>query len=550
MPMKTTKAFVAAIIAAISTFALRADHAPRAVLPDAVVDLRTVEGAARVNGQWRYSDTHIHEMDHKSVGPDLKASGAANRTFDFTPDARAADFDDSKWEVIPADSLEKRRGNGRLSFNWYRLNVTVPEKVGGFDARGSTIVFEIVVDDYAEVWVNGKAPFVLGQNGGSVAAGWNAPNRVVLTKNAQPGEQFQIAVFGINGPISTHPDTYIWVRSATLDFYSPDKLSKAREVKLQVDKKDVALDAIIPANAKLERLADGFAFTEGPVWIDAHNPAIAPDSDEGFLLFSDPNNNTIYRMTPDGDVQIYKTKSGYSGENIGEYHQPGSNGLTTDEQGRLTICQHGNRRAIRIEKNGLTTVLADRFDGKRLNSPNDLVYRSDGTLFFTDPPFGLPKFADDPRREQPHFGVYSVRNGKVQLVSTNFTGPNGLAFSPGEKFLYVGDWDDKKKVVFRYPVNGDATLGKGELFFDMTSAPGEDAIDGVKVDKAGNVYVSGPGGLWILSPDGKHLGTLRGPEHPHNMAWGDADKRTLYLAAQTGIYRIRLNIPGAIAFSK
>jgi gluconolactonase len=156
-------------------------------------------------------------------------------------------------------------------------------------------------------------------------------------------------------------------------------------VKLEVDKQDVALDAIIPANAKLEKLADGFAFTEGPVWIGARNPAISPDSDEGFLLFSDPNNNTIYRMTPDGEVRIYKTKSGYSSENIGEYRQPGSNGLTTDEQGRLTICQHGNRRVVRIEKNGLTTVLADRFNGKRLNSPNDLVYRSDGALFFTDP---------------------------------------------------------------------------------------------------------------------------------------------------------------------
>ena len=195
-------------------------------------------------------------------------------------------------------------------------------------------------------------------------------------------------------------------------------------------------------------------------------------------------------------------------------------------------------------------MLADRYNGKRLNSPNDLVYRSDGTLFFTDPPFGLPKIGDDPRRETSYSGVYSVRDGKVQFVSTDFTGPNGLAFSPDEKILYVGDWDDEKKVVFRYPVNADATLGKGELFFDMTSTGTEDAIDGIKVDQDGNVYVSGPGGLWILSPEGKHLGTLRGPEHPHNMAWGGADKRTLYLAAQTGIYRIRLNAIGATAFAK
>jgi gluconolactonase len=228
------------------------------------------------------------------------------------------------------------------------------------------VVFEIVVDDYAEVWVNGRAALVLGQNGGPAAAGWNAPNRVVLTRDAVPGQKFQIAVLGINGPLSAHPDTYIWVRDATLDFYSHGKLNTARGVKLDVDRRDPALDAIVSASAKLEKLADGFGFTEGPVWIDTRNPAIAPESDEGFLLFSDPNNNTIHRMTPEEDVQAYLTKSGYAGENMAEYRQPGSNGLATDPQGRLTICQHGNRRAVRIEKNGLTTVLADRFNGKRL----------------------------------------------------------------------------------------------------------------------------------------------------------------------------------------
>ncbi len=518
-----------------------ASQMPRAALPDAVVDLRTPAGVARVNGQWRYSDTRIQEIEHRAVGADLKASGPKNRTYDFMPDARAKDFDDSKWEVIPADSLEKRRGNGRLSLNWYRLNVTIPDKVGGFDTKGSTAVFEIVVDDYAEISMNGQTPFVLGQNGGTVAAGWNAPNRVVLTRDAKPGEEFQIAVLGINGPISTHPDTYIWVRSATLDFYAPSKIRRLLEVKLEVERKHNDLDQIIPPWTKMFKLADGFTFTEGPVWV--------PEGD-GFLLFSDPNNNVIYRLSPDGGAQIYMTKSGYAGENIGEYGQPGSNGLTLDGQGRLSICQHGNRRVVRIEKNGLTTVLADRFEGKRLNSPNDLVYRSDGTLFFTDPPFGLPKAHDDPRREQQHFGVYSVKNGEIRLASTNFTGPNGLAFSPDERFLYVGNWEDRKKVVFRYPVNADATLGTGELFFDMTDAPGEDAIDGIKVDQAGNVYVSGPGGLWIIDSTGKHLGTLRGPEHPHNMAWGDADGRSLYLAAQTGIYRIRLNTSGAGSLPK
>ena len=286
------------------------------------------------------------------------------------------------------------------------------------------------------------------------------------------------------------------------------------------------------------------------MWVDAGNPAIAPDSDEGFLLFSDHNNNVIYRCSIDGEVQPYKTKSGYAGEDIGEYTQPGPNGLTVDSERRLTICQHGNRRVIRIEKNGLTTVLADRIEGKRLNSPNDLVYRSDGALYFTDPPFGLPTFHSDPRRETPFSGVYCAKGGNVRLVSTDFEGPNGLAFSPDENYLYIGNWDDKHQVINRYPALPDGSLGKGELFFDMTSAPGEDAIDGLKVDQAGNLYVSGPGGLWIISPEGKHLGTLHGPQHPHNMAWGGADHRTLYLAAQTGIYRIKLNIPGSGAVER
>ncbi len=544
--LKTMNKIIVLLIPLVlaGSYSSRAES-PRAVLPDAVVDLRTTEGVTRVKAQWRYSDTTIDKIRHRDVGPDLKATGKPNHTYDFSPDARAADFDDSKWEVIRAGSLEQRRGHGRLSFNWYRINVTVPEKVGDIDTRGSTIVFEIVVDDYAEVWVNGRLGNVLGQVGGSVVAGWNAPNRILLTRDAKSGEKFEVAVFGINGPLTVHSDTFIWVRSATLDFYKPGRLNKAREAKLVVDRKDPALDEILSPDAKLEKVADGFAFTEGPIWINAGNPAIAPDSTDGFLLFSDPNNNIIYRMTPEGDVQLYKTKSGYSGEDVGDFFQPGSNGLTTDAQGRLTVCQQGNRRVVRIEKNGVTTVLAEKYEGKRLNSPNDLVYRSDGTLYFTDPPFGLPKFFDDPRKELDFSGVFMVKDGKLQLVSKDFTGPNGLAFSPDEKYLYVGDWDDKKKIVNRYPVNADGTLGPGELFYDLTSAPGEDAIDGMKVDQRGNLYVSGPGGLWILSPAGKLLGTLHGPEQPHNFNWGDADHRTLYLAAQTAIYRIRLNIPGA-----
>jgi gluconolactonase len=532
--------FLAAVLAglaltpqAMAQTYLQTQDAP-AGRPEAVVNLATREGVRLVQGQWRYSDVRFVEVEHHRPGPDLRPSGPPNRTFDIAPKASAADFDDSTWEALAPEQLEARKGNGRFSFNWYRIKVTLPEKVGNFSVSGATVVLEIVVDDYSEIWVNGQLPIVLGQTGGPLVKGFNAPNRVVLTRDARPGQQFQIAVFGMNAPVSNPPGNFIWVRSATLDFYKPGQVGATQQFPADVMRNDAALDAIVPRNAMIEKVAAGFQFTEGPVW--------HPD---GYLLFSDPNNNTIYRWSPaDGQVTVFRTKSGYAGVDIGEYRQPGSNGLTLDSEGRLTICEHGNRRVVRMERTGFLTVLADRYEGKRLNSPNDLVYRSDGALFFTDPFFGLPRFDKDPRKQLPYTGVFSLHNGKLQLVSQELSGPNGLALSPDEKYLYVGNWDDKKKVVMRYEVRPDGTLANGKVFFDMTSSPGEDAIDGVKVDQQGNLYVSGPGGLWILSPEGKHLGTLRGPEHPHNMAWGDADGRTLYLAAQTGIYRIRLSIPG------
>jgi len=507
--------------------------------PDAVVDLASRDGVQLLKGQWRYHDVKIVDVDSRAVGPDLKPSGVRIKTYDYAPHAGAADFDDSQWEAIDATTLDQRRSTAKVCFNWYRINVTIPGKVGNFETAGSTIAFEIVIDDYAEVWVNGKMPRVLGQPGGPVIKGFNAPNRVIITRNAQPGQRIQLAVFGINGPISYSPQNFIWIKSATLDFYKAPKVAIS-ETPATIIRKDPALDEIVPAGAKIEKLAGGFLFTEGPIWV----PRM--EDTDGYLLFSDPNNNLIYRWTQDGQLSIFLTKSGYRGMDIGEYGQPGSNGLTLDKQGRLTINQHGNRRVVRMEKNGQLTILADRYEGKGLNSPNDLVYKSDGALYFTDPPFGLPKFFDDPRKELPYSGVFRVSpDGKqVQLLTTDLKGPNGLAFSPDEKYFYVDDWDTEKKIIMRYEVNSDGTLSNGKVFFDMTSAEGEDALDGMKIDQKGNLYVSGPGGLWIISAEGKHLGTIVGPEHPHNFAWGDDDGKTLYLCAKTGLYRIRLKIPG------
>lgn len=529
------------LFVALTCLSINAQSALPTGAPEAVIDLATNEGTALVKGAWRYSDTRITEVDFKAPGPDQQPTGRPIRTYDYEPKAGVADFDDSQWEMIAPTSLSDRRATGRICFNWYRIRLTIPEQVGGFATSGATVVFQTALDDYAEIWVNGELSRYLGQMGGSVISGWNAPNRLVIGRDVQPGQQIQLAVFGINGPLSNPPTNFIWVREARLEFYreatkGPYSLTPS-EVNVQIVRNDPALDNIVGPNPKIFKLAAGFKFTEGPVWIPAGR----------HLLFSDPNSNVIYQYTPEGNgrLAVFRTPSGYSGADIAEYGQPGSNGLTLDPQGRLTINQHGNRRVIRLEKDGSETVLADRYEGKRLNSPNDLVYRSDGTLYFTDPPFGLPKFFADPRKELDFSGVYALHNGKLQLVSRDFTGPNGIAFSPDEKYLYVGNWDEQKKVVMRYEVNNDGTLRNGRLFFDMTSAKGEDALDGIKVDQAGNLYVSGPGGLWVLSPEGKHLGTIIAPMHVHNMAWGDDDGRTLYLCARSGLYKMRLNIPGA-----
>src|SRR5215471_13033711 len=193
--------------------------------PDAVIDLASREGVQLVNGQWRYHDVKIVDADSRAVGPDLKPSGVPIKTYDYTPHAGPADFDDSQWEAIDATTLDQRRSTAKVCFNWYRINITVPERIANFSTAGSTVAFEIVIDDYAEVWVDGKIPRVLGQPGGPVIKGFNAPNRVILTRNAQPGQHIQLAVFGINGPISYSPQNFIWVKSATLDFYRTPRVA-------------------------------------------------------------------------------------------------------------------------------------------------------------------------------------------------------------------------------------------------------------------------------------------------------------------------------------
>jgi len=518
--------------------------------PSASIDLATPEGIALVKGAWRYSDTRIVEVDFSGPGADGQPTGSPVRTYDYTPKAGSASFDDSRWPVIDPTTLSVRRSTGRICFNWYRIAITIPDRVGMYDPTGSTVAFETALDDYAEVWVDGELPRALGQMGGSVVSGWNAQNRLVIGRDVKPGQRIQLAVFGINGPISNPPTNFIWMRYARLRFSRGTRgpiAVQPQEVNVDVIRRTPGIDAIIGTNPKVFKLAEGFTFTEGPVWVPARNA----------LLFSDPNENTIYEYTKHGRLSVFRRPSGYEGADIAEYKQPGSNGLALDRQGRLTINEHGNRRVSRLDSWGLPspsrvkgsdptlprsdpTVLADHFDGKRLNSPNDLIYRSDGALFFTDPPFGLPKVFADPRKELDFSGIYALIDGKLRVLDRSLTGPNGLAFSPDERYLYVGNWDEQRKIIMRYEVDAAGGVVGQRVFLDMTKADGEDALDGIKVDVDGNLFVSGPGGLWVISPSGEHLGTIVTPRHVHNMAWGDEDRKTLYLAARDRLYRMRL----------
>ncbi|MGY1672673.1 SMP-30/gluconolactonase/LRE family protein [Geodermatophilus sp. SYSU D00710] len=502
--------------------------------PAAVVDLQTDEGAALVGATWRYSDARVEEIDFVEVGSPADPLGPGdvpNRTFDVLPHAGAADFDDSAWRVLSPGDTQLRLAGGRVCFNWYRVSVTLPERVGDLDPTGTTVVFEVVVDDYAEVWVDGRLPVALGDTGGQVVAGFNAPNRVVLTDDARPGQTFRIAVFGANGPVSASPRNYIWLRSATLDLYPADRARRTEPVPLRTTRADAGLDAVLEPGTGAERVAGGLESTAGPVW-----------TADGALLFSSPATNHVYRWTPWGGVTVFRSHSGYAGTDIGRFTAPGSAGLAVDPHGRLTICQHGNRRVLRVEPHGDTTVLADRHEGRQLNSPEDLVYRSDGTLFFTDPPSGLPGGADDPERELPFSGVFCVRDGVVRLVEGGLADPGGIALSPDERHLYVADRDPGRPAVVRYDVAADGTLSGGRVF--VHPAGGEDAVDGITVDRDGDLYVCGRSGIRVLSPDGGHLGTLHLPERPVGLAWGDADRRTLYVTARTSVYRIPTGIGG------
>ncbi len=305
----------------------------------------------------------------------------------------------------------------------------------------------------------------------------------------------------------------------------------------RVVREDPRLDAVLANDARLEVVASGFAWAEGPVW----------DGNSGGLFFSDIPRNSIFHWSMESGAELWMKPSGFTG--IGEYSpEPGSNGLLLDAKGRLILMEHGDRRVALWEAGRGKVTLVDNFEGKRLNSPNDGALKSNGDLYFTDPPYGLPKKADDPSRELDFCGVYRYSHGKLTLLTKDLSRPNGIAFSPDEKTLYVANSDPEHAVWMSYPVKADGTLGAGRVFVDVTAMvaqfPG--LPDGMKVDRDGNLWAAGPGGIHIIAPDGTRLGRIETGEATSNCAWGD-DGSTLYVTADMYLCRIRTKTHGAAA---
>jgi gluconolactonase len=309
-----------------------------------------------------------------------------------------------------------------------------------------------------------------------------------------------------------------------------------------IHRDDPAFDKLVPPNAKIEKLADGFDWAEGPVWI----------KEGGYLLFSDIPKNSIFKWKEGEGKSLFLKPSGYSGKKP-RGGEPGTNALLRDPAGNLVACEHGDRRVSRIARDGAHTPLASSYQGKRLNSPNDAVFKSNGDLYFTDPPYGLEKNWDDPARELDFCGVYRVTpDGKVTLLTRELSRPNGLAFSPDEKTLYVANSDYARPVWMAFDVKADGTLGKGRVFYDASEwikekKPG--LPDGMKVDEKGNVFATGPGGVHVFTPEGKHLGSIDPGVATANCAWGD-DGSTLYMTADKNLCRIKLSTSGKIPGKK
>lgn len=318
--------------------------------------------------------------------------------------------------------------------------------------------------------------------------------------------------------------------------------SNAGETYARLESLDAHFDVLIPPDTQIEMIADGLAWSEGPVWLAARQT----------LLFSDVKKNVIWQWSRAKGATRFLEPSGYTGSTPYPGIEPGSNGLTLDHTGRLTLCQHGDRRVSKLGDDGKFLPVAVGFEGKKLNSPNDLVYDRHGALYFTDPPYGLPQTFKDPTKELPFQGVFRVAgNGTMTLLTKDLEAPNGLAFSPDYQTLYVANSQREKPIWMAYPVKADGSLGSGRIFADSSALyrEGDGVPDGLKVDVHGNVFATGPGGLLVYSPAGTLLGRVLTGVPTSNAAWGE-DGSTLFITANHRVLRLvtktrGMPLPGA-----
>ena len=471
----------AGFVAAASLFAAGPTDGMPQGAPAAVIDLQTDDGVRAIQGQWRYSGVKIIESEF-----------GGEKVYDYTPHAGVAGFDDSQWLALKPAEIRRGRA-GRMSFIWYRIKVTIPQRVGDIDPTGTTAVLETLVDDYGEIWVDGELPRWQGEVGGAVVAGFLTPNRLVVARHVKPGQVIEIAIFVMNGPISNVPPNRANMHTAKLQFYktAPGPVALLPGgYNPDVEHQGKAADRIFIDNLKLIKLADGFSSAVKPVW----------DS-QGVLLFES------YRYSPNNVCTVpIAAQSRVKTDLASDERLHNARAAAFDPQGRLTLAEQ--HRVMRIDPDGKSTVLAEQ-------AARDLVYRSNGTLYFT-------------AAEK----IFSLCEGKLRSVEQPES--HGVALSPDERSLYV----TARAGLARYDANADGTLSNGKVIARVESA------GGIQTDMEGNLYVAGPDGLRILSSDGRHLGTMLTGRKPRELAWGDADSKTLYLTSPEALYCVRLGVPG------
>ena len=509
--------------------------------PDAIVDLQTDEGVALVGGQWRYSDARVEEIDFVELGSAGRPARARAR-------CRTAP---TTWCRTPRRPTSTTRRGGVLAPGGHDAPAV---RTAGSASTGTGIAVTLPerdrrprpdrrrpsssrssIDDYAEVWVNGALPLALGDTGGPVVAGFNAPNRVVLTRDARPGRPFAIAVFGINGPISASPRNYIWMRTATLDVYAPERAGRPSR----------AVEVSAPLRARRDRAARRRA-RAGRRRLRVHRgPGLVARRRAALQLAEHQ------RDLPAGPRRARSRcsarKSGYTGVDIGRYPSRGRTGSPSTREGRLTICQHGNRRVIRVEPHGDITVLADSLRGEAAQQPQRprLPLGRDACTSPTRRS-GCRQAFDDPDKELDFSGVFRSRDGEIALIDDELDGPERDRVLPGRALplrRQLGPGRARSSCATRS--RGRRRVSTASVFFDMTDAPGEDAIDGLKVDVAGNLYVCGPGGIWVLSAGGR--APRPDPSCPRTRTTWPGATRTaarLYITALTSVYRMRLSVAG------